>query len=245
MSSQDGWVTKISNRIPTNVLSLVFVLWVLYNYMPPSLSKPPLRGQYDSNITYTIATTVFFAPSIMLVLVIAICFYFLVSTLSTLYSRRESRKNYVNESIKPERVPKIIISNRGRIWGINECDVSCTIIAERLDVLMQLRLCIVPYFKDSQGELKELKVTFPDHFSGKTLRNLNPADIISDHFHLPIPKTAKDNHPFYFRVEIFFSIIIHGEEHKMNPFSYIWDNPDTDWWYEARVLGKNPLDKKP
>lgn len=115
-----------------------------------------------------------------------------------------------------------------RSWG----DVSCTVKTLSQDIPVRLRLCVEPYHDNQR-----LKVDFGDLYTGDTLWNLNPSQIIFGHFKLPI---SAETRPFHFRVEIFWSIVdILDREHEMLPFSYVWDNPDGDWWFDPRVAGNS------
>ena len=111
-----------------------------------------------------------------------------------------------------------------REWG----DVSCTVKTLSQDLPIQIRLKIVPY----QSERK-LDTWLDDLYSGRALWNLNPGQVVFGHFHLPIVKESK---PFLFRVEIFWSVTdVLQKEHQMLPFSYVWDDPGADWWFDPRV----------
>ena len=53
------------------------------------------------------------------------------------------------------------------------------------------------------------------------------------HFGLPITRESKS---FNFRIEIFWSIIdLLQREHQMLPFSYVWNDPEADWWFDPRT----------
>lgn len=113
-----------------------------------------------------------------------------------------------------------------RSWG----DVSCTVRTLSQDIPVKLRLRIKPYHNNQQ-----LEANLGDLYSGKALWNLNPSQIIFGHFNLSISAETK---PFHFRVEVFWSIVdVLGREHQMLPFSYVWNNPDGDWWFDPRIIG--------
>lgn len=108
-------------------------------------------------------------------------------------------------------------------------DTSCTVQSLSNDIPLKIRLKIVPYQDD-----KPLKVRLGDLYSGTALWNLNPSQFVFGHFPLPIKKDSK---PFQYRVEVFWSIIdILQREHHMLPFSFVWNDPKGDWWYDPRVL---------
>jgi hypothetical protein len=111
-----------------------------------------------------------------------------------------------------------------REWG----DVSCTVKTLSQDVPIQARLSIIPYQNASR-----LEVFLDDVYSGKAVWNLNPGQIVFGHFRLPI---AKESKPFLFRVEILWSLIdVLQKEHQMLPFSYVWSDPEGDWWFDPRI----------
>lgn len=111
-----------------------------------------------------------------------------------------------------------------RQWG----DVSCTVRTLSEDLPVQIRLSVVPY----QDEGK-LNVILDDLYSGRALWNLNPGQTVFGHFGLPITRESK---PFSFRLEIFCSIIdVLQREHQMLPFSYVWSDPEADWWFDPRI----------
>ena len=108
-------------------------------------------------------------------------------------------------------------------------DVSCTVQLMSQDLPIRLRLKIIRY---QNGRV--LDSPLGDLYSGKTLWNLNPGQIIFGHFGFPIAKRSK---PFACRVEVFGTIVdVLQREHTMLPFSYVWDNPGGDWWYDPRTI---------
>jgi len=114
--------------------------------------------------------------------------------------------------------------NVERQWG----DFSCTVKILSHDFPVKLRLRIEPYHNNQR-----LEVTLDEIYSGQALLNLNPSQIFFGHFKLPI---QAENKPFLFRVEVFWSIVdILDREHKMLPFSYVWDNSNGDWWFDPRT----------
>jgi hypothetical protein len=113
-------------------------------------------------------------------------------------------------------------------------DISCTVRTLSQDLPIRLRLRIEPYHDNQR-----LNVDLGDLYSGIALGNLNPSQIVSGHFKLPISAETK---PFLFRVEIFWSIVdVLAREHEMHPFSYVWGNPKGDWWFDPRTIGNNQL----
>ncbi|HEC91957.1 MAG TPA: HNH endonuclease [Candidatus Atribacteria bacterium] len=115
-----------------------------------------------------------------------------------------------------------------RPWG----DTSCTVRTLSRDIPIKLRLRIEPYHYD-----QHLEAGFGGLYTGKILWNLNPSQIVFGHFKLPI---SEESDPFNFRVEIFWSIIdILEREHQMLPFSYVWNNPESDWWFDPRIIPKH------
>lgn len=116
-----------------------------------------------------------------------------------------------------------------RSWG----DFSCTVATLSQDIPLRLQLCIGPY---QNGE--KLATTLGDLYSGGALWNLNPSQTVFGHFELPI---KKEQEPFLVRVEIFWSIIdVLDRTHEMLPFSYVWSDPEGDWWYDPRVIYPQP-----
>ena len=108
-------------------------------------------------------------------------------------------------------------------------DVSCTVKTLSDDIPVKLRLRIVPYSND-----EPLTANLSDLYSGKALWSLNPAKTVYGHFQIPV-EIGSD--PFDYRVEIFWSIVDGlDREHKMLPFSYVWNRPEGDWWFDPRVL---------
>jgi hypothetical protein len=80
---------------------------------------------------------------------------------------------------------------------------------------------------------EKLALSRGDLYSGSALWNLNPSQIVAGHFRLPI---SKDAGPFLYRVEVVWSIVdVLDREHQMLPFSYVWSEPDRDWWFDPRV----------
>jgi len=111
-------------------------------------------------------------------------------------------------------------------------DVSCTVTNSNPTVRAKLRLRIQSYENN-----QPLKVDFDARYKGEAPWSLNPGKRICGHFQLPI--NLKSN-PFNYRVEIFWSIIDDkGEEHRMLPFSYVWNDPQEDWWHDPGVLHEN------
>lgn len=134
--------------------------------------------------------------------------------------------------IKISKYMHHILDNKGkpvtRPWG----DISCTVKPLSQDIPIKLRLRINPYHNN-----RKIKVNLDNLYSGKALWNLNPPYTIFGHFKLPISTETK---PFNFRLEIFWSIIdILNREHQMLPFSYVWNNPDNDWWFDPQTT-KSP-----
>jgi len=90
----------------------------------------------------------------------------------------------------------------------------------------------VPYNSNQR-----IKVNLYGLYSGDALWNLNPSQIVFGHFRLPITPTSD---PFDFRVEIFWSIVdILEREHQMLPFSYVWNDPNKDWWFDPMIIGNS------
>jgi hypothetical protein len=109
-------------------------------------------------------------------------------------------------------------------------DTSCMVRTLSQDIPVRLRLRFVPYYNGQR-----LEVELGDLYSGEALWNLNPSQIVFGHF--PLPMSA-DMQPFSFRVEAFWSIIdVLEREHMMLPFSYVWNDPNQDWWFDPRVIG--------
>jgi len=137
--------------------------------------------------------------------------------------------------MKVSRYLHHIVGEKGqpisRAWGDN----SCTVHTLR-DLPVQIRVQIVPY-----QESARLKVDLGDLYSGIELWNLNPGQTVFGHFGLPI---TEESIPFMFRIEIFWSIIdVIGREHQMLPFSYVWNDPNGDWWFDPRVKYTSSTDK--
>lgn len=113
-------------------------------------------------------------------------------------------------------------------------DTSCTVESLSDDIPVRLRLRIEAY----QGS-KRLQVDLGDLYSGIALWNLNPSHITFGHFELPI---SEETNPFLYRVEVFWSIIdILDREHQMLPFSYVWNDPNSDWWFDPRVTNNESV----
>ena len=111
-------------------------------------------------------------------------------------------------------------------------DTSCTVRTLSQDIPIRLRVSIEPYHSEQR-----LEVDLGDLYSGRALWNLNPSQIVAGHFRLPV---SKDATPFRYRAEVFWSIMdVLGREHKMLPFSYVWSDPDGDWWFDPRVMGRD------
>jgi hypothetical protein len=92
-----------------------------------------------------------------------------------------------------------------------------------------LRLRIEPYHSNQR-----IDSDIPDLYAGEALWNLNPAQTVFGHFKLPI---SEDSKPFHFRVEIFWNIIdTLDRQHKMLPFSYVWNRPEKNWWFDPRII---------
>ena len=125
-------------------------------------------------------------------------------------------------------ISKYNYGGSGRTLG----DTSCTVESLSDDIPVRLRLKVEAY----RGS-KRLQVDFDDLYSGIALWNLNPSHITAGHFELPISREAK---PFIYRVEVFWSIIdVLDREHAMLPFSYVWNDPNGDWWFDPRVIHSN------
>ncbi len=108
-------------------------------------------------------------------------------------------------------------------------DTSCTVRTLSEDLPVRLRLRLEPYHDD-----RRLEVDLGDLYSGQALWNLNPAQVVAGHFSLPI---SADAAPFAFRIEVFWSVIdVLEREHEMLPFSYVWEDPARNWWFDPRVL---------
>jgi len=108
-------------------------------------------------------------------------------------------------------------------------DTSCTVRTLSQDLPIKLRIKMIPYHNN-----QKLNIGLGELYEGKAVWNINPSQIVFGHFRLPIATTVD---PFYFSLEIFWSIIdILEREHTMLPFSFVWNNPDDDWWYDPRVL---------
>jgi hypothetical protein len=118
-------------------------------------------------------------------------------------------------------------------------DVSCTVRTLSNDIPVQLRLTITPF----HGKEKLTTAHFGLHYTGNTLWNLNPGQVVYSHF--PFPFTTQLE-PFNFRLEFEWSSIdILHREHKMLPFSYFWDTKDIDdWWYHPAIGSYHGDDKK-
>lgn len=153
------------------------------------------------------------------------------------YLEIKTRRNQVYElhTLKYLRRVKIRISRynlkaldsgerRERSCG----DISCSVQTLSEDIPIQLRLCLKPYHAD-----KPLQVDLGDLYTGIALWNLNPDFVVYGHFNLPI---TPDLIPFHFRVEVFWKVVdILGKEHDMLPFSYVWTDPNDDWWFDPRT----------
>jgi len=108
-------------------------------------------------------------------------------------------------------------------------DTSCTVKTTSNNIPVKLKVRIEAY-QDNQ----KINTKFGDLYKGEALWNLNPTQIVFAHFELPISKKAD---PFLYRVEIIWSIIdILDRKHHMLPFSYVWDDTESDWWYDPRIL---------
>ena len=144
----------------------------------------------------------------------------------------KTRRNQIYEEYTLPYVRKVkieiskkTVSGEIREWGDN----SCNVMTLSQDIPLKLRLKIVPYHDD-----KRIDIDLGGLYSGKELWNLNPSQLVAVHFRLPI---TADSNPFRFRVEIFWSIIdVLEREHQMLPFSYVWSDPNRDWWYDPRVV---------
>ena len=123
------------------------------------------------------------------------------------------------------RISKYIYGGKGeRPLG----DTSCTVRTLSADIPIRLGLAMKPYQNKTP-----LAAHLSDLYSGNALWNLNPSQIVAGYFSLPISRQAP---PFLYRVEIFRSIVdVLDREHEMLPFSYVWSDPDGDWWYDPRV----------
>lgn len=107
-------------------------------------------------------------------------------------------------------------------------DTSCTVKSLSDDIPIRLRLRIKAYHDNEKLALRR-----GDLYSGSALWNLNPSQIVAGHFPLPV---SKDAEPFLYRVEVFWRIVdVLDREHRMLPFSYVWSEPDRDWWFDPRV----------
>ncbi len=123
------------------------------------------------------------------------------------------------------RISNYMVDGRLREVG----DISCTVHTLSTDIPVKLRLRIVPYHAD-----KRMEIELGDLYGGAALWNLNPAQIITGHFDIPI---SGGMNPFDFRIEVFWSIVdILDREHQMLPCSYVWNDPDGDWWFDPRVV---------
>ncbi|MBN2217299.1 MAG: hypothetical protein JW719_07970 [Pirellulales bacterium] len=109
-------------------------------------------------------------------------------------------------------------------------DTSCTVTSLSTDIPVRLRLKLTPFHEE-----RDVTPEFIDGlYSGRDLWNLNPTQQVRGHFRLPIDLNGV---PFIYRVEIRWSIVdIHEREHKMLPFSYVWNDPSSDWWFDPKVL---------
>ncbi len=122
-------------------------------------------------------------------------------------------------------ISKYTIDGVMREWG----DTSCNVMTLSKDIPVKLRIRVLP-FQDGQ----RIEVDLGELYNGKEPWNVNPSQGIAGHFKLPI---TADSSPFIFRVEIFWSIIdVLEREHQMLPFSYVWDSPKGNWWYDPRVI---------
>lgn len=114
-----------------------------------------------------------------------------------------------------------------RAWG----DYSCTVRTLSQDIPVRLRLRMSAYRMN-----RRMNVRFGDLYSGTALWNLNPAQAVFGHFRLPISPRTKT---FHFRIEAFWSIVdVLNREHLMLPFSYVWEDPEKDWYYDPRILSE-------
>ncbi len=97
------------------------------------------------------------------------------------------------------------------------------------DISCKLNI-VINYFHND----KKIEIDFGPLYSGKALWNLLPQFTVGGHFKIP---NFSDLKPFHFRTEVCWSIIdVLDREHHMPPFSYVWDNPKTDWWYDPQVI---------
>ena len=112
-------------------------------------------------------------------------------------------------------------------------DVSCTVRNMGQDLPAKVGLHIRIYHGETEvvGDLGDL-------YSGSALWNLNPSFGVAGHFPL---QDFSDDVPFYYRVEVFWSIVdILEREHRMLPVSWVWDDLEGDWWLDPRVVHNDP-----
>lgn len=108
-------------------------------------------------------------------------------------------------------------------------DTSCTVRLVSTDLPVRMRLSISFY---ESGKL--LDVDLGPLYSGDSLWNLNPGTRIDGHFELPV---KWDLEPFEYRAELRWSIIdILEREHQLLPVSFVWSNPQQDWWFDPMVI---------
>lgn len=104
-------------------------------------------------------------------------------------------------------------------------DVSCTVQSHSKDIPIRMILKVEPFLNGQPVENNIHKL-----YLGEIKWNLNPSTIVCGHFEFPIKESAQ---PFLYQIVINYSIIDCFErEHKMLPFSYVWDDPQKgDWWF--------------
>ena len=140
-----------------------------------------------------------------------------------------TRKHLRQVEIKISRYNLGALDQTGERIERTRGDISCSVCTHSKDIPVRLRLCVKPY-----QEKQLLNVDLGDLYSGHALWNLNPSFTVHGHFELPI---TPDSQPFHFRIEIFWSVVdILEREHEMLPFSYVWDRPTDDWWFDPRTL---------
>lgn len=146
-----------------------------------------------------------------------------------LHTRKYLRPVDIKISSRMHHVPEVEGKPKKREWG----DFSCTVITLSSDIPVKLLLRLEPYQNSTR-----LETTLGDLYSGGALWNLNPSQTVFGHFALPI---KRETTPFCFRVEIFWSIVdVLDRKHQMLPFSYVWNTPEEDWWYDPRVIYPQP-----
>lgn len=132
---------------------------------------------------------------------------------------------WVSKYIDPRRTPAR--APEARNFG----DTSVSVQSHSADLPVRVRTRVSAFRGD-----QPLKLEAPEHslYHGGDLWNLNPMQRVMGHLRLPI--TPRDD-PFLFRLEFHWEIVdVVDREHPMLPFSFVWSDPNGDWWYDPRVL---------